>query len=96
MDIQSGVFHTVRRLAIIDESPTPKPSRQALAQGTPAAAAPREVHLRVEVVAAEFEGMSVVNRQRRVYQVRGCLLSKGGERVILAYRSRGLSHAQAV
>ena len=61
------------RLAIIDESPQPKISRQALMQqqGTaaPAVTAPREVHLRLEVVSLEFEGQSMIKRQRRIYQV---------------------------
>lgn len=63
----------MHRLAIIDESPAPKPSRQqqaALVQGAAAAAAvPREVHLRVEVVSADFEGMSMIKRQRRVHAI---------------------------
>ena len=32
-------------------------------------AAPREVHLRLEVVSQEFEGQSLIKRQRRIYQV---------------------------
>ena len=55
------------RLQIIDESP--KLSRQAqadLAAGRLISKKDREVHLRVEIVSSEFEGLSQVKRHRAI------------------------------
>ncbi|GAX80501.1 hypothetical protein CEUSTIGMA_g7939.t1 [Chlamydomonas eustigma] len=67
------------RLVVEDESPTPKLSRQAIkvaegaagvaAAASQAAPAPREVHLRVEIVSRDFEGLSLIKRQRRVNEL---------------------------
>mmetsp|Transcript_39567 Transcript_39567/g.85466 ORF Transcript_39567/g.85466 Transcript_39567/m.85466 type:complete len:152 (-) Transcript_39567:336-791(-) len=55
-------------LKIIDESPEPKQSRAAVANGG-AAPEPLELHFRVEVVSESFQNLSAVKRQRLVYQL---------------------------
>lgn len=55
-------------LVIVDESPDPKQSRQSAALGI-APLNPKEVHLRLQLVSAAFEGMSKVKRQRWVYEI---------------------------
>jgi stress-induced morphogen len=67
-------------MVILDESPAPKQSRQAAAEGLPVAG-PRELHFRLEIVSPEFEGVNKVKRQRMVYKVRGLAPNRERRRV---------------